>query len=152
MPALLRSESVPDLQFSEVIRAPSIEVFRAITTARIIDEWGGGPARFQAKSGGKWSLWDGIMFGSVKEVHSPSKIVFTLREIHWHEREPDSLVMMALADIDRGTRIDLRHSNLPSRKIRQAHEDGWGDVYLGPIKAYLEARFSPFLKTRTGKL
>ncbi len=152
MPALLRSDSLPDILYSEVIRAPVAEVFKALTSARLMDEWGAGPARFQARPGGKWSLWDGVMQGVVKEVTPTARIVFTLREIHWNERDPDSLVIIELSEIPRGTRIELRHTNLPSRKIRQMHEDSWGDVYLGPVKAYLEATFSPFVKTRTGKL
>ncbi|MCE9599107.1 MAG: SRPBCC domain-containing protein [Spirochaetia bacterium] len=152
MSALLRSESMPDLIFSELIRAPIGEVYKALTTARLMDDWGGGPARFQARPGGKWSLWDGIMHGVVKDVQNPNRIAFTLREIHWHERDLDSLVSIQLTEIERGTRIELRHSNLPSRKVRQHHEEAWGDVYLGPIKAFLESKFSPFLKTRTGRL
>lgn len=152
MPALLKSENLPEIHYSELIRAPRLEVFKAITTARIMDEWGGGPARFQGKPGGKWSLWDGIMHGVVKEIKSAEKIVFTLREIHWHERDLDSVVTIELVDAERGTRVELKHSNLPSRKVRQTLEEGWGDIYLGPIKAFLEARFSPFLRTRTGRL
>ena len=101
MPALLKNENLPEIQYSEVIRAPRTEVFKAMTTARILDEWGAGPARFQAKPGGKWSLWDGIMHGVVKEIHASDRIVFTLREIHWHERELDSLVTIELADCSR---------------------------------------------------
>lgn len=152
MPALLKNESLPEIHYSELIRAPRTEVFKAMTTARTMDDWGGGPARFQPRPGGKWSLWDGIMHGVVKEIRPSERIVFTLREIHWHERELDSLVTIELSDSERGTRVELKHSNLPSRKVRQHHEEGWGDVYLGPMKAFLESRHSPFLRTRTGRL
>jgi uncharacterized protein YndB with AHSA1/START domain len=40
MPALLRSDSLPDILYSEVIRAPVAEVFKALTTARLMDDWG----------------------------------------------------------------------------------------------------------------
>ncbi|MBE7440368.1 MAG: SRPBCC domain-containing protein [Spirochaetales bacterium] len=129
---------IEDIVITQTIRSPMVEVFRAITTGRIIDEWGGGPARVQARSGGKISLWDGEMHGTIKEYDFPRRLVFTLREISWDEHAHDSLVSWEFRETDRGTLITLLHSGLPTRKIREQHSDGWGEYFLGPMKAYLE--------------
>ncbi|MCB1137187.1 MAG: SRPBCC domain-containing protein [Leptospiraceae bacterium] len=122
----------------EVIRASVREVFEAMTNARIIDEWGAGPSRFQARPGGKFFLWDGEMFGMVCEVQAPVRIVYTLREEWWDPEWKDSMVCWTLKEVDRGTELTLAHSGLPGRKVREAHREGWGEYFLGPMKAYLE--------------
>jgi uncharacterized protein YndB with AHSA1/START domain len=131
---------IDEIIHTEHIRAPVGEVFRAMTVARIIDEWGGGPARIQAKVGGKISLWDGEMSGIIRECNYPVKLVYTLREASWEESMLDSIVTWELKETVRGTQISLRHTGLPTRKIRETHNEGWGDYFLGPLKAYLERK------------
>ncbi len=129
-------EMVEDIVQVEVIRAPRKEVFKALTDSRIIDEWGGGPARIQLKPNGRYSLWDGEMYGIVREVEFPGRFVHTLREADWDSSCLDSLVTWTLKENPRGTELTLRHSGLPSRKVHDIHTDGWGDYFLGPLKAY----------------
>ena len=131
---------VEKLCIEEHIRAPIAEVFRAMTVPRIVDDWGGGPARIQDRTNGRYSLWDGEMSGVIREIEFPRRLVYTLRELSWDADCPDSLVSWELTETDRGTRLELVHSGLPTRRIREAHREGWGDYYLGPLKAYLEKR------------
>lgn len=135
-----REETLADIEQTELIRATIVEVFRALTESRIIDEWGGGPARVQAKPNGKYSLWDGEMYGVVREVEYPVRLVYTLREEHWDDTVFDSLVTWNLREVDRGTLLSLRHSGLPNRKTRDIHDEGWSEYFFGPLKAYLEQR------------
>lgn len=129
-----------DIEIQQTVRSPINETFRAMTTPRLVDDWGGGPARIQARVNGKWSLWDGDMFGVVKEVEYPRRMVHTLRELIWDDSYLDSLVYWELAEAEYGTRISLVHTGLPTRKIREQHHDGWYEYFLGPLKAYLEYR------------
>src|SRR5512145_1937169 len=101
---------VEDIFQAEVIRAPVVEVFRAMTVARIIDEWGGGPAKVQARVNGRYSLWDGEMVGIIKEYEFPRVLGYTLRELSWDSTCPDSYVRWSLKELDRGTCLELRHS------------------------------------------
>lgn len=129
------------IEESEFIRAPVLAVFRAITTAALLDEWGAGPARFQAKAGGRFFLWDGDMEGMVVEIQAPSRLVFTLRERGWKEEWRDSLVQFTLTEERGGTRITLRHSGFADRRILERHREGWGEYYIGPLKAFCEERY-----------
>lgn len=136
--ATLRNSIIYDIEDSLEIRAGITDVFHALTTARIIEDWGAGPARIQLKAGGRYSFWDGEMFGMIREVQFPTHLVYTLREENWDSSWPDSLVRWDLRETHRGTELSLHHSGLPTRKIREIHRDGWGDYFLGPLKAYLE--------------
>ncbi|MCB1308696.1 MAG: SRPBCC domain-containing protein [Leptospiraceae bacterium] len=131
-------ERTEEIQHSISVRASMIEVFEALTVPRIIDEWGGGPSRFQARTNGKWSLWDGEMSGTVKDVEFPRRLIYTLREEYWDDGILDSLVSFTLEEIPRGTLLILEHTGLPSRKIREIHNEGWCEYFLGPLKSYLE--------------
>lgn len=126
------------LEEREWIRAPLDWVFKAITYAEWIDEWGGGPSKFNLKPGGNYFLWDGEIYGSVIEFQKPHKITFTLRERIWRREYKDSVVMIELHEERGGTRFILKHSNFPDKKIQKKHEVGWCEYYIGPIKAYLE--------------
>jgi uncharacterized protein YndB with AHSA1/START domain len=138
MPGLLKKDKIEDISQKELIRSPIQTVFQAMTTARLIDEWGGGPARVQARVNGRYSLWDGDMWGIIKEIEFPRRIVFTWREASWDASLPDSTVTWSLKETERGTELHLVHTNLPSRKIRESHNDGWGEYFVGPLKAWLE--------------
>lgn len=129
------------IEESEFIRAPVADVFRAVTTAALLDEWGAGPARFQAKPGGKFFLWDGEMEGMVAEIQPPERLVFTLRERDWKEEWRDSLVLFRFAEERGGTRLTLRHSGFSDRRVLDRHREGWGEYYIGPLKAFCEERY-----------
>ena len=45
------------------INAPLEKVWHALTTAEGAEEWGAGPAKFDATEGGEFSYWDGDIHG-----------------------------------------------------------------------------------------
>lgn len=128
------------IQESEFIRAPISAVFRAMSNAALLEEWGAGPARFQAKAGGRFFLWDGEMEGMIVEIQPPHRLVFTLRESEWKEEWRDSLVVFSLVEERDGTRLTLHHSGFVNRILLDRHKEGWGEYYIGPLKAYCEDR------------
>ncbi len=140
MPGLVKYAKIEDILIVESIRSSLVDVFRAMTVSKVIDDWGGGPARVQPRVNGKYSLWDGEMSGLIKEIDFPHRLSYTLREASWDSSQLDSLVAWELEEGPRGTRLTLRHSGLPTRRIREIHNEGWGEYYLGPLKAYLEKR------------
>jgi len=133
--------STTAIEDSELIRSPMPSVFAAMTTSSLIDEWGAGPSRFQAKPGGRFFLWDGEMEGMIVEISPPDRLVFTLRESDWDASWRDSLVLFSLAQEHRGTRLSLKHSGFSDRRVMDRHRDGWGEYYIGPLKAYCEEHF-----------
>ncbi|MBX7057957.1 MAG: SRPBCC domain-containing protein [Leptospirales bacterium] len=135
-PAL--SERLKDIEHEVTIRSTLPRVFDALTSSRVIDEWGGGPARVQARLNGRISLWDGEICGVIKEIEYPTRLVHTLREISWDENWLDSLVHWRLDETERGVRVRLLHTGLPNRRLREIHFEGWCEYFLGPMKSYLE--------------
>ena len=46
-----------------VIKAPVAKVWRSFVDPKVIDSWGGGPAKMDDKVGTKFSLWGGDIYG-----------------------------------------------------------------------------------------
>ena len=120
------------------IRAPLEKVFEGISRNAIIDEWGGGPSRVQPRVHGLISFWDEEMYGNIREIEAPFRLVHTLRHIEWGEKCAESLVIWNLKECDRGTLLHISHRDLPNHKSCELQEELWASSFLGPLKAYLE--------------
>ncbi len=126
------------IYYKLTIKAEPAKVFEALSIAAIIDEWGGGPARVQAKIDGEISLWDGEIYGNIREIEWPSRLVHTLRHKDWLAHKMESLVSWRLESVSRGTLVQMEHKDIPSRKLRDIQNELWAASFLGPLKAYLE--------------
>ena len=126
------------IDYDLTIRAPLDKVFEGLSKSTVIDEWGGGPSRVQAKVHGIISFWDDEMYGNIREIEAPFHLVHTLRHVQWGEKCVDSLVIWSLKEDPRGTLLQIAHKDLPSRKSCEVQEELWTASFLGPLKAYLE--------------
>ena len=138
---LQKSHISNQIEYEITVLAPIEDAFASLTQSEKVNEWGGGPARIQLKLHGDYILWDGEMYGSVHEIQDPYKLVHTLRESIWEKSCIDSWVEWDLKRLERGTKMILKHINLPTQKILERHREGWGDYFLGPLKYYLDSRY-----------
>ena len=126
-----------------LLATPEI-VFSALTKTEIIDEWGGGPSRVEAKKNGCYSLWDGDVQGVIREINSPYHLLHTFRFSNWLDNWHESLVTWKISGNLHSSSLILRNSCLPNIKIRETINAHWIESFLGPLKAYLDNQF--FLK------
>ena len=116
------------------IKAPIGKVWQALTDPKIINAWGGGPAKMQAKVGFKFSLWDGDITGTnIKVV--PEKVLAQ----DWMSGKWDEFSKLEFKLSENGgvTTIVLTQSNIPDSELDDIAE-GWKVYYLGEIKKLLE--------------
>lgn len=116
------------------IASPVHAVWQALVDPKIIEKWGGGPAKMIGQTGEPFSLWGGDIFGKNIEVVQEKLLVQ-----EWDDGtlpEP-SIVRFELQETDGGTAIHFTQSNVPKDRINDL-SDGWRDYYLGPLKALLE--------------
>ncbi len=125
--------------YEVTVMSPIEEVWDALTSSEKINKWGGGPARIQRKINGDYSLWDGEMQGVIQQIEKPTKLVHTLERAIWDSAHISSIVEWTLEESDRGTKIILNHSKLPTQQAQARHKDGWGEYFLGPLKYYLNS-------------
>jgi activator of HSP90 ATPase len=117
------------------IRAPISRVWLALVDPKVIDAWGGGPARMDARVGTRFALWGGDIHGTNTRVVKQEMLVQDWYGGDWPE---PSRVKFTLQAEEHGTKVILVHDGIPDEEV-DAIRAGWRDYYLGPMKEYLEA-------------
>jgi uncharacterized protein YndB with AHSA1/START domain len=124
----------PDvLEISMHISASPETVFPYFIDANRYAQWMGATAVLEPTPGGRYhvSMRDGVeAFGEFIAVDPPHRVEFTWGWTHDHAVPPGSTrVVVTLEAEDEGTRVILRHYDLPDDDQRAHHGEGWR-VYL----------------------
>jgi uncharacterized protein YndB with AHSA1/START domain len=124
------------LEVSVHIAARPETVFPYFTEAERYVEWMGSAATLDPVPGGVYrvGMRDGVeAVGEFVEVEFPHRVVFTWGWTDQFAVAPGSTrVVVTLAEEDGGTRLVLRHYDLPSDEQRGHHRGGW-EAYLGRL-------------------
>ncbi len=123
-----------DITKTYLIAAPIDEVWKALTDPVAMDEWGSGPAELHAEPGGEFSQWSGEVWGKIKEIDPPSRLVEEWYGGEWSE---PSIASFTLVPVGADTRVSLNHTNLPDAEAAE-FDAGWDDYYFGPIRDLVE--------------
>lgn len=94
----------------------------------------GGAADVNDTIGERFSAWDGYIEGTNLELEPGKRIVQSWRTAEFAEDEEDSRLEITLEADAGGTKLTLRHSQLPAHGGQ--YEQGWEDNYFQPMKAY----------------
>jgi activator of HSP90 ATPase len=95
----------------------------------------GSAAKVTGKVGGKFSAWDGYIFGTTLELTPNERILQAWRTSEFPEDAPDSRVEIIFEEASTGTKITLAHSNMPEDQADD-YRQGWEDFYFKPMKEY----------------
>jgi uncharacterized protein YndB with AHSA1/START domain len=124
------------IEVSVHIAASPETVFRYFTEPGRYAQWMGRDAMLEPVPGGAYRI---LMRGEVEasgrfvEIDPPRRVVFTWGWTHDHAVPPGSTrVVVSLSAEDGGTRVVLRHHDLPDDAQREHHREGWA-LYLGRL-------------------
>ena len=112
------------------VNATPEEVFNALVTPEIIEQWSGAPARMDDQPGTRFELWGGDIYGTNLEVVSGSRLVQEWYGGDW--KEP-SKATFNIKPNGRGSIVELIHENVPEEEYDNINE-GWNKYYLGPLR------------------
>lgn len=121
-----------------IIKTTLEDVWKALVDPKLIESWGGGPAKMDDKPGNKFSLWGGGIWGRNLEVVTNKKLVQDWYSDEENKWEQPSKVTFTLQAEKNGVKLELIHENIPDENAEDIDE-GWKDYYLGPLKNYLES-------------
>lgn len=92
-------------------------------------------AQIDPKPGGKFTAWDGYIWGVTLEMEPGKRIVQSWRTTEFPIGAPDSRIELIFEPVDGGTKLMILHSNIPDGQAN-GYEVGWKDYYFKPMQEY----------------
>jgi len=124
------------LRLSEIFPADARTLFEGwLDSATHSAYTGGQPARISSRVGGKFSAWDGYIFGTTLELEPYRRIVQSWRTTEFPADAPDSHLEILFEEKKEDTMITLIHTQLPEDQVVD-YLQGWKDFYFKPMKEY----------------
>ena len=120
---------------SAVIPAKPAEIYKAWLSSKGHSAMTGSTAKVTGKVGGKFTAWDGYIFGKTLELESDRRIVQAWRTSEFPDEAPDSRLEVLLVETKTGTKVTLTHTEIPEGQA-EGYKQGWEDFYFRPMKEY----------------
>lgn len=127
-----------NLDLSVELPATPQQVYEAWLDSAAHGQFTGSPAQIDPRVGGKYTAWDGYITGETTTLEPYRRILQTWRSSEFPEGAEDSLLEVLLAEIPGGTKLTLRHTNIPDGQSGM-YEEGWRDYYFKPMLAYFQS-------------
>ena len=124
---------------SEVIAAKPDEIYRAWLSSEGHTAMTGSPAVVEGRAGGEFSAWDGYIFGRTLALTPNRQILQTWRTSEFPDDASDSRLDVDLEEVAGGTKITLKHINLPADQV-DSYRQGWEDFYFVPMREYFRSK------------
>lgn len=128
-----------DFELDTELPAPPEAVYDAWMSSDGHAAMTGSDADIDARVGGRYSAGDGYITGTTLELDRPHRIVQSWRTTEFADETPDSRIEILLEQIPGGTRLTLRHVNVPDDQ-RGYEDGGWEDNYFEPMREYFARR------------
>ena len=128
---------MPDsFQLEMIVAAEPLRVFSAWMDSREHAAFtGGGEAVVEPWAGGRFIAWGGYIHGILLGVDEGRRIVQTWRTSEFPPESRDSRVVVEFEPVRGGTRVVVRHSDLPPSHVKK-YEKGWTEHYLKALARY----------------
>jgi len=125
-----------DFSVSDVIPASPQEIYDAWLSSDGHEKiTSGKPAQMSAQEGAAFTVWNGYISGRNLKLEPPRRIVQSWRTTKFSAADPDSQIEVLLEPAAGGTRITVRHSNVPDGHTSY-RDGGWQRSYFDPMKEY----------------
>ena len=120
-----------------IISATPEEVYDAYLDPKKQSAFTGSKATGDGKVGGKFTAWDGYIFGKNLELEKGKRIIQEWKTTEWPEGYPPSKLELAFEKAKGGTELSMVHTNVPAEQAGD-YKQGWTDFYWKPLKAYFK--------------
>jgi uncharacterized protein YndB with AHSA1/START domain len=125
-----------EFRVSDLIPAAAEDVYSAWLDSKKHSKMTGSEAEITDQVGDKFTAWNGYISGENLELNPPLRILQKWRTTEFADGDPDSLVEITFISEGKGTRITIRHTELPSHGMQ--YQQGWIDAYFDPMKEYFK--------------
>ena len=127
---------MPDeFEIADVIPASPEKVYEAWLNGKGHSDMTGGAAEASDVVDAEFTAWDGYIRGTNLELEPHTRIVQAWRTTQFPKTSADSRLEVLLEADDEGTRIVLRHTEIPEGQGKN-YRQGWVDHYFEPMKKH----------------
>ncbi len=130
-----------EFEVTDVIPATPQQIYDAWLDSDGHTNMTGGGADASPEVGARFTAWDGYITGENLELEPHKRIVQSWRSSEFPAGTNDSRLEVILGEVDGGTKITLRHSEITDGR-GESYEGGWMDNYFEPMKAYFRDQSS----------
>jgi activator of HSP90 ATPase len=125
-----------EFEVSDIVPASPDRIYSAWLDSDEHSAMTGGSAQVSDFVGGNFEAWDGYINGKNLELIQSKRILQLWRTREFEDSEEDSILEIIFESVASGTRIKIRHRQLPEHGMQ--YEQGWRDSYFSPMKAYFK--------------
>ena len=123
------------LKLSTYLPVQRVKVYRAWLDSAQHSAFTGSPAEIDGRPGGKFSAWDGYIYGTTLEVQPYRRILQSWRTTDFPQTSPDSRLEVLFEAVTGGTRLTFVHTEIPDGQAED-YRQGWEDFYFTPMAKY----------------
>lgn len=124
-----------DFELSAELPAPPRAIYDAWLSSEGHSAMTGAPAAVEPRPGGTFEAWDGYITGTTLSLEPGRRIVQSWRTSEFSEGDEDSRIDVWLEPIEGGTKLTLRHTNVPDGQLGY-EQGGWQESYFDPMLDY----------------
>lgn len=118
-----------------IINAKPEEIYLALTNPLTIHLWSGEEAVMSTEPGSEFSMWEGSISGKNLEFQKDRLIK---QQWYFGDNPEESIVTIKLHPHEKGTSVELRHTNIPDEDYEDIVE-GWNNVYFRALTDFYES-------------
>ncbi|HSV48992.1 MAG TPA: SRPBCC domain-containing protein [Candidatus Acidoferrales bacterium] len=115
------------------------QIYEAYTDPKKHTEFTGSKASGKPVVGGKYSAWDGYIFGKYMALAEGKSVVQEWATTDWEDGYPASKLELNFKAVPEGTEITLNQTGVPKAQVSE-FEQGWLDFYWNPLKTYFKKK------------
>lgn len=124
-------------ELTTVLPVTPEDLYQSWMSSEIHSAMTGTECSIDASVGGAFTASDGYITGTTTELQPNKRIVQAWRTSEFPDGAPDSVLELILEGVPEGTRLTLRHSNIPDGQGPD-YKNGWQEHYFAPMQSYFE--------------
>ena len=121
------------------VNASPAEIYQALMDPKKHAKITGSPASISRNVGGKFTAWDGYIFGKNLELEPGKRIVQEWTTTEWPEGYPPSRLEFVLTKKEGGTQLSMHQTNVPPEQV-ESYRSGWIENYWDPLKEHFSKK------------
>ena len=122
-----------------IIPASPKDVYDAYVDPKKHSQFTGSKATGKAEVGGKYTAWDGYIFGKYLELDEGKRVVQEWTSTDFPEGAGPSRLELCFNKVPEGTELVMVHSDVPEEQADETAE-GWIEWYWNPLKKYFSTQ------------